>query len=265
MPRSPLMNVMVSAVLKAGRGLIRDFGELENLQVSQKGPANFVSAADRRSEEILHRELAKARPGFGFLMEEAGAIEGTDKSQTWIVDPLDGTTNFLHGLPLFAISLALQRNDMIVAGIVFNPVTNEMFTAERGGGAFLNDRRIRVAGRRSLGDSVVVCGIPHRGRGEHALFLNEMRLIAPRVAGVRRTGSAALDLAFVAAGRVDLYWERKLSPWDVAAGMLLVREAGGLVSTPDNDEDVLGTGDVLAANEDIHREILPLLREAAGR
>jgi myo-inositol-1(or 4)-monophosphatase len=257
------MNVMVAAVLKAGRALARDFGEVENLQVSMKGPADFVSVADRRSEEILHRELAKARPGFSFIMEESGTVEGTDTAHTWIVDPLDGTSNFLHGIPHFSISVALRRTETLVAGVIFNPVTNELYTAERGGGAYLNDRRIRVASRRRLSDSVVVCGIPHMGRGDQSLFLREMHLLLPRVAGVRRTGSAALDLAWVAAGRCDAFWERGLSPWDVAAGLVLVREAGGTISTADGRDNVMETGSVVVANEEIHRELLPLLKEAA--
>jgi len=260
------MNVMVGAAVKAGRALTRDFGEVEHLQVSMKGPANFVSAADRRSEEILHAELSKARPGWSFLMEESGAIAGSDPSHTWIVDPLDGTTNFLHSIPHFCISIGLKRGDTLLAGVILNPVTNELYTAERGAGAFLNDRRIRVATRRRLSDAVVICGVPHLGRGEIGLFFREAQRILPRVAGVRRTGSSALDLAWLAAGRCDALWDRGLSPWDIAAGLLLVREAGATLTTTSNGENPLEEGSVLAANEDLHRELLPLIREAeAGR
>ena len=218
MLRSALLNVMVAAARKAARGLKRDFGEVEKLQVSLKGPANFVTAADRRAEEILREELAKARPGYGFLGEEGGRTEGADKTHTWIVDPLDGTTNFLHGIPQFAISIGLEREGTIVAGVVYNPVTDELFLAERGKGAFLNDQRLRVAARQRLADAVVACGLPHTGRGDLDLFRNEFALIQDKVAGLRRFGAAALDLAWVAAGRLDAYWERGLSPWDMAAG-----------------------------------------------
>ncbi|MCC2111746.1 MAG: inositol monophosphatase, partial [Hyphomicrobiales bacterium] len=206
MPRTALMNVMVKAALKAGRSLTRDFGEVENLQVSLKGPANFVSAADKRSEEIIHGELSRARPGWGFLLEENGTIEG-DGVHRWIVDPLDGTTNFLHGNPLFSISIGLEQSGKLVAGLVYNPIMDELFTAERGTGAFLNDRRIRVAARNRLDDCIVTTGIPHLARGNHDLSAGELRRVMAEVAGIRRTGSAALDLAWVAAGRFDGYWE----------------------------------------------------------
>lgn len=262
MIRSPLITVMVQAARKAGRALVRDFGEVENLQVSLKGPANFVSAADRRAEEILHAELAKARPKFGFLLEERGRIEGADASHVWMIDPLDGTTNFLHGIPLFAISIGLVRDGTPIAGLVLNPVTDELFVAERGKGAFLNDRRLRVAARRELADSVVTCGIPHRGRGDLALFRRELTAVQQQVAGLRRTGAAALDMAWVAAGRFDAFWERGLSPWDLAAGLVLVREAGGFVTDLDGGDDVLTKGSVLAGNEHLHRALLPLLASA---
>src|SRR5437660_7329740 len=221
MLRSALLNVMVQAARKAARTLKRDFGEVEHLQVSLKGPANFVTAADRRAEAILREELERARPGYGFLGEEGGRREGTDKTRTWIVDPLDGTTNFLHGIPHFAIAIALEREGTIVAGLVYNPANDELFTAERGKGAFLNNRRLRVAGRRRLEDAVVACGLPHRGRGGLSEFRCEIASVQERVAGLRRFGAAALDLAWVAAGRLDVYWERNLSAWDMAAGMIL--------------------------------------------
>lgn len=260
MLHSALLNVMVKAARRAGRGLRRDFGEVENLQVSMKGPANFVSAADKRAEEVLYEDLNKARPGYGFIGEEGGTREGTDQSNVWIVDPLDGTTNFLHGLPQFAISVALQREGAIVAGLVYNPVTEDLFLAERGKGAFLNDQRLRVAGRRKLNEAVIACGLPHYGRGDLDLAQAELKAMMPEVAGLRRWGSAALDLAFVAAGRFDGYWERNLSPWDLAGGLLLVREAGGFATTVTGKEDVLSDGSVVAGNEYIQRELLKVLK-----
>ncbi|WP_205666196.1 inositol monophosphatase family protein [Aquabacter cavernae] len=262
MIRTPLMTVMVQAVRKAGRALVRDFGEVENLQVSAKGPANFVSAADRKAEEILFTELSKARPGFSFLMEERGRVEGTDVSNEWVIDPLDGTTNFLHGIPLFAISVGLVRNGLPYAGVIFNPVADELYIAEKGQGAYLNDRRLRVAARRKLADCVVSCGLPHLGRGNHARFNRELAAVQTQVAGLRRTGAAALDLAWVASGRFDAFWERDLQSWDMAAGLALVREAGGYVSDLDGGDKVLEKGDVIAGNEDMHRDLLALLKSA---
>src|SRR5256885_6716752 len=218
MLRSALLNVMIKAARKAGRTLKRDFGEVEHLQVSLKGPANFVTAADRRAEEIVHQELSQARPGYGFLGEEGGRREGPDRTHTFIVDPLDGTSNFLHGIPHFAVSIALEREGTIVAGIIYNPANDDLFTAERGKGAFLNDKRLRVAGRSRLLDAVITCGLPHHGRGDLALGLKEIAAVQDKVAGLRRFGAAALDLAWVAAGRVDGYLERNISPWDLSAG-----------------------------------------------
>jgi myo-inositol-1(or 4)-monophosphatase len=255
---------MIDAARKAGRGLSRDFGELGELQVSKKGVGDYVSAADLKAESVLIEELTKARPGYGFLAEESGVTEGTDKTHTWIIDPLDGTTNFLHAIPQFAVNIALKRADMIVAAVTYNPATNEIFWAERGKGAFLNDKRLRVAARTQLVDSVLATGIPFAGKPGHGAFLKELHQISQRVSGVRRFGSAALDLAWVAAGRFDGYWERSLRPWDVAAGILLVTEAGGRVSGIDGDEDVLETGNVLAANLELHPLILERLRAAAG-
>jgi len=250
---SPTLNVMISAARKAGRSLIRDFGEVEHLQVSIKGPANFVSAADHKAEEIIFKELSKARVGYGFLMEERGEIIGADKTHRWIVDPLDGTTNFLHSNPLFAVSIGLEREGQLVAGVIYNPASDELFTAEKGKGAYLNDRRLRVAARKTPADALVTTGIPHRGREGHPRFLKEMELLMGEVAGIRRTGSAALDLAFVAAGRFDAYWEHNLKAWDVAAGIVLVREAGGFVSDLKGGDKMLETGDVLAANLHLHK------------
>ncbi|WP_349362726.1 MAG: inositol monophosphatase family protein [Roseitalea porphyridii] len=260
MPRSALMNVMVQAAMKAGRGLARDFGEVQNLQVSVKGPGDFVSQADRRAEKTIFDELSRARPGYGFLMEEGGTVEGTDGQHRWIVDPLDGTTNFLHGIPHFAVSIALERQGQLVAGLVFNPATDELYTAERGGGAYLNDRRLRVANRGRLSDCVVACGVPHLGRGNHGQFLVELRHVMGEVVGVRREGSAALDLAYVAAGRLDGYWERHLSPWDMAAGIVLVREAGGFVTDLNDGDDMFGRGEVIAGNERMRQALAEAVR-----
>lgn len=259
------MNVMIAAARKAGRQLARDFGEVEQLQVSVKGPANFVSAADHKAEEIIFKELAKARPGYGFLMEERGAVEGADKTHRWIVDPLDGTTNFLHGIPLFSISIGLEREGQLVAGVVYNPVHDEMFTAEKGKGAYLNDkRRLRVAARKTIADAVVATGIPHRGRPGHPAFLKEMETVMREVTGIRRTGSAALDLCWTAAGRFDGYWERNLKPWDLAAGLVILREAGGIATDIDGSDRILDSGNVLAGNMAIVKGLAPLLADGAA-
>ncbi len=212
---------------------------------------------------MLVEELTKARPGYGFLAEERGVVEGTDKTHTWIIDPLDGTTNFLHGLPHFAITVALEREGAVVAGVTFNPASNELFWAEKGKGCFLNDKRLRVAGRRTLIESVLATGIPFAGRPGHAQFLKELHQMSQRVAGVRRFGSAALDMAYVAAGRFDGYWERNLKPWDIAAGSLMVLEAGGQVSNADGDPFILAEGSVCAGNLELAPLILERLKAAA--
>jgi myo-inositol-1(or 4)-monophosphatase len=264
------MSVMISAARKAGRSLTRDFGEVENLQVSVKGPANFVSAADHKAEEILFQELQKARPGYGFVMEERGEVAGADKTHRWIVDPLDGTTNFLHGVPMFAISIGLEREDQIVAGLIYNPVMDEMFMAEKGKGAFLadrsgRDRRLRVAARKSLEDCLVTVGIPHRGKTNHPRFLKEAGDLMGNVAGLRRTGSAALDLAWVAAGRFDAYYEYGLGAWDVAAGSVLVREAGGIVSDMAGGQGFMSSGDIVAGNQQVQKALLQRLADVNQR
>jgi myo-inositol-1(or 4)-monophosphatase len=261
--RSPLINVMAGAALKAARGLIRDFGEVEQLQVSVKGPGQFVTAADLKAERILRAELGKARPGYGFLMEESGETQGGDVHHRWIVDPLDGTTNFLHGIPQFAISIALERDGEIVAGVVYEPLRDEMFWSEKGAGAFVNDRRLRVSGRRHLAEAVIGTGFPFIGRGDRRAYLETLDAVMGATAGVRRLGAAALDLAFVAAGRLDGFWEFGLSPWDIAAGILLVREAGGYVTDLAGGHNMLATGDVLAANDHLHLPLARLLKQAA--
>ncbi len=263
MIRSALMTVMTAAALKAGRALKRDFGEVENLQVSVKGPGDFVTAADRKSEKILFEELSKARPGYGFIMEESGVHEGTDASHTWHVDPLDGTTNFLHGLPEFAISIGLEREGAIVAGVIYNPATDDMFFAERGQGAYHNNRRLRVAARRTLAECLIACGIPPLANAAaHPRFKAELAAALAKTGNLRRLGAAALDMAYVAAGRFDAYWERGIKSWDVAAGIVLVREAGGFVSDADGSDRMLTGRSVLAGNETIHKLLLGTLREA---
>jgi len=257
---SPALNVMVAAARKAGRPLIRDFNELENLQISMKGPADFVTSADKRTEQILIDELSRARPGYGFLGEEGGAIEGADRTHRFIIDPIDGTTNFMHGIPHFAISIGLEREGQLVAGVVFNPVTDDLFIAEKGHGAYLNNKRLRVAARKELAPSVIATGLPFMGKEGHARASAEMAEVMNVTAGIRRFGSAALDLAYVAAGRFDGFWEHKLQAWDVAAGIVLVREAGGMVSDLTGGADMLTKGSVLAANEYLHPQLLKLLK-----
>ena len=261
---SALLKVMIDAARKAGRGLARDFGEVGELQVSKKGAADFVSAADLKAEQTVFELLNKARPGYSFLGEERGLIEGTDKTHKWIVDPLDGTTNFLHAIPHFAINIALERDGQIVAGVTYNPANADMFWTERGRGAFVNDKRLRVAARNRLDESVIGTGIPFLGHGQHARFLKELHQISQRVAGVRRFGAAALDLAWVAAGRLDGFWERDLKPWDVAAGVLMVTEAGGRVTDADGGDTALTGESILATNTDLHAVLLERLK-AAGR
>ena len=261
MPRSAILNVMVQAAMKAGRSLARDFGEVQNLQVSLKGPGDFVSQADHRAEAIVHAELSKARPDYAFLMEERGEIAGADGQHRFLVDPLDGTTNFLHGIPIFAVSIGLERQGQLIAGVIYNPAMDELYTAERGGGAFLNDRRMRVAARRKLSDCVIGTGIPHLGRGEHGRSLIELRHVMAEAAGIRRLGAASLDLAYVAAGRLDGFWERSLSPWDMAAGILMIREAGGFVTDADGGQAMFDTGTIVGGNETIQGLLVKMLKK----
>jgi myo-inositol-1(or 4)-monophosphatase len=263
MINSALMNVMSAAAIKAGRGLKRDFGEVENLQVSVKGPGDFVTIADKKSEKILFDELSRARPGYSFILEEGGVVEGTDKSHVWHIDPLDGTTNFLHGLPIFAISIGLERDGQIVAGLVYNPATDDFFVAEKGQGAYYNNHRIRVAARRDMAEGLIATGIPPLANAAiHPKFKAELGSVMTRAGGVRRLGAAALDLAFLAAGRFDGFWERGLKSWDMAAGLILIREAGGYVSDADGGTEMLAKGSVCAGNEFIHRQLLDLLKKA---
>ncbi len=260
--RSALINVMIAAAQKASRKLLRDFGEVENLQVSRKGPADFVSSADKTAEDTLHYALKKARPNYSFLMEESGEIAGSDSSNCWIIDPLDGTTNFLHGLPHFAISIGLQRDNEPYAGVVYAPVHDEMFWAEKGQGAHLNDRRIRVSARNNLDESLLATGIPFKGARDNPQFLKQLESVMAVTSGVRRIGSAALDLAYVAAGRYEGFWETGLSPWDMAAGIVLVREAGGYVTEINGKGKMQESGSILAANDQLHNTLGKLVRNA---
>jgi myo-inositol-1(or 4)-monophosphatase len=265
------MTVMQNAAQKASKRMLRDFNEVEQLQVSVKGPSDFVSQADLRAEATLREELAKARPGYAFLMEESGASGGDNWTWRWVVDPLDGTTNFLHGIPHWAISIALQRRlpdgaIELAAGLVYSPAADEMFWAERGGGAFLNERRLRVSARRELKDALFATGIPFAAVSprNRLAFARTLGALMPATAGVRRFGSAALDLAWVAAGRYDGYWELGLKPWDVAAGALIVREAGGTVTNPDGSEFQVtddAANDLVSGNAHLHPKLRELVQE----
>ena len=262
--RSALINVMIKAAEKAAKSLKKDFGEVEHLQVSRKGPADFVSTADLQSQKILREELSKARPNFGFVVEEAdNAADSSDKPERWIIDPLDGTSNFLHGLPHWAISIAAEREGEIIAGVICDPIKDEIFWAEKGIGAYCNSKRMRVSARRDLIDCLIGMGAPFAGvmaRQPH--FVAQLNAVMPKVAGVRRWGAATLDLAYVAAGRLDGYWESGLSYYDVAAGGILVKEAGGFVVPIDTAKHPLKDGDLIASNSAIHEALVKLIREA---
>ena len=260
---SGLVTVMDRAARKAAPRLRRDFNEVQQLQVSRKGPADFVSMADKRAEQTLFEELRKARPDWGFVMEEGGEIEGDPDKPRWIIDPLDGTSNFLHGIPHFAISIAVQDpKGEITHGLIYQPLTDESFWAEKGRGAWLHDRRLRVSSRRDLADSLVATGIPFLGHGDFAQWTAIFGAVAPQVAGIRRFGSAALDLAWVAAGRYDAFWESGLKSWDVAAGILLVREAGGFVTDFRGGDRPIERSELLGANDVLHSKLHKLLAGA---
>lgn len=264
MLHSALLNVMIQAAQKAARSLKRDFGEIEKLQVSLKGPGNYATAADRRAEETLYKELSKARPGYSFIGEEEGTREGADRTHTWIVDPLDGTTNFLHGIPHFCTSIGLEREGTLIAGVIYNPISDDMFVAERGKGAFLNEKRIRVAARTRLADAMIACPLPNIGRESTPAGTREFAAMQNRAAGMRRYGAAALDLAWVAAGRIDVSWERAIKPWDMAAGIVIVREAGGFVTDLDGGDDMFAKGHIIAGNDGLVRETRQILSQAAN-
>ncbi len=254
---------MANAAYKAARGLLRDFGEVEQLQVSRKGPADFVSSSDHKAEEVLVEELNRARPNFGFLLEEGGIVKGSDNSNRWIIDPLDGTTNILHGVPHFAISIGLERDSKMFAGVVYDPLRDEIFTAETGNGAYLNSKRLRVSSRNQMNNALIATGMPFKGRASHPEYPAMLEAVTGSAAGVRRFGSAALDLCYVAAGRYDGFWEFALSPWDIAAGLVILREAGAMVSDIEGYDSMMETGDILATNGRLHEELRRLLAEGA--
>jgi len=259
--QSPIMTIMHRAAEKAARSLIRDFNEVENLQVSSKGPGDFVSAADKRAEEIIYEELKKARPDYSFLMEESGTVKGKNEDYRWIIDPLDGTTNFLHGLPHWAISIGLEHKGEIVAGLIHDPIKDEMFHAEKGKGAFMKRKRLRVSGRSDLILSTIATGAPRRSKEQHNKFIAEYSAIQSVAPGLRRFGAAALDLAYVAAGRYEGFWERDLKAWDVAAGIIIVKEAGGFISDVDDiRKNPVDTGNIIAANGQLFDPITKILR-----
>jgi myo-inositol-1(or 4)-monophosphatase len=263
MQGSANLNLMIKAARKAGKSLVKDFREVENLQVSSKGPGDFVSKADIEAERLIKEELLGGRPTYGWLGEETGAIAGADPTRRWIVDPLDGTTNFLHGLPHWAVSIALEHKDEIVAAVVYDPAKDEMFFAEKGAGAWLNDsRRLRVSGRRSMNEGLFATGIPFGAKKTLPATIQDLARLMPSTSGLRRWGAAALDLAYVAAGRFDGFWERELSPWDIAAGVLLVKEAGGFVQPIREGDDILGKGALLAGNEGLFDQFSKAIRGA---
>ena len=260
MQGSANLNLMIKAARKAGRSLVKDFREVENLQVSSKGPGDFVSKADREAERIIKQELMGARPTYGWLGEETGEEPGADPTRRWLVDPLDGTTNFLHGLPHWSVSIALEHKGEVVAGVVFDAAKDEMFWAEKGAGAWMNERRLRVSGRRVMLESIFGTGVPFGGRGTLPATLQDLARLMPQCAGVRRWGSAALDLAYVAGGRFDGFWERGLNAWDIAAGMILVREAGGLVGPVREGDNPLEKGAIIAANQNLFEPFAAVIR-----
>ena len=260
MQGSANLNLMIKAARKAGRSLVKDFREVENLQVSAKGPGDFVSKADREAERIIKEELLGGRPTYGWLGEETGVTEGQDPTRRWVVDPLDGTTNFLHGLPHWAVSIALEHKGEIVSAVVYDAAKDEMFWAEKGAGAWMNDQRIRVSGRRHMTEAIFATGIPFGAKTTLPATMQDLARLMPACAGVRRWGAASLDLAYVAAGRYDGYWERELNLWDMAAGYLLVKEAGGFVSGVRADQEAMVSGSILCANEPLFEPLKKILR-----
>jgi myo-inositol-1(or 4)-monophosphatase len=262
MAGSANLNVMMKTARKAGRALVKDFMEVEQLQVSTKGPGDFVSRADKQAEQTIREDLLLARPTYGFLGEEGAEIEGEDPTRRWIVDPLDGTTNFLHGLPHWAVSIALEHKGQIVAGVIYDPVKDEMFYAEKGQGAWLNESRLRVSGRNRMIESIFATGLPFAGRGDLPDTLQDLARILPTCAGVRRFGAASLDLAYVAAGRYDGFWERRLHAWDIAAGIVIVREAGGMLEPLNPAGDVIADGALICGNEAIFSAFTKVVRNA---
>jgi myo-inositol-1(or 4)-monophosphatase len=260
MQGSANLNLMIKAARRAGKSLVKDFREVENLQVSTKGPGDFVTKADREAERMIKEDLMGARPTYGWLGEETGASDGADPTRRWIVDPLDGTTNFLHGMPHWAISIALEHKGEIVSAVVFDAAKDEMFWAEKGSGAWMNDRRLRVSGRRSLHEAVFATGVPFGIKKTLPATLTDLARLMPACAGVRRWGAASLDLAYVAAGRFDGYWERELKQWDIAAGILLVKEAGGMISAIRDGDDILEKGALICSNDPLFEGFRRIIR-----
>jgi|SRR5690606_4293016 myo-inositol-1(or 4)-monophosphatase len=260
MQGSANLNLMIKAARKAGRSLVKDFREVENLQVSVKGAGDFVSRADIAAEKIIRDELVGARPTYGWVGEESGETAGADPTRRWIVDPLDGTTNFLHGLPHWSVSIALEHKGEVVAGVIFDPAKDEMFAAEKGAGAWMNESRIRVSGRKAMSEAVFATGVPFGAKKTLPATLRDLARLMPASAGVRRWGSAALDLAYVAAGRFDGYWERELNAWDMAAGLVIVREAGGFCEAVREGREIFESGSVIAANAEIFGAFAGVLR-----
>ena len=258
---SPQINLITKACMKASRSLIRDFGEIENLQVSTKGPGDFVTSADKRTEKILIDELQKAHPDYGIVTEESGIINKSNNKNRWIIDPIDGTMNFLNGVPQFAISIGYEEENEIICGVIFNPITNEMFCAEKGNGAYLNNTRIRVSNKKKIKDALLVTGGP---KGESKIkdkIFSEYINVSKNVSNVRKFGSAALDIAYVACGRFDGYWQRELNYWDIAAGIVILREAGGFVDFFEDDVNSPLKKNILATNSNIHEELRELLKK----
>lgn len=260
---SPLMSMMIKAAEKAARALVRDFGEVEQLQISRKGPRDFVTAADKRSEKIIFEELQQARPDFSFLMEESGEVKGKDSENIWIIDPLDGTHNFMHGVPHWCISIALESKGKVIMGIVYDPIKDELFRAEKGLGAFVNNKRIRASGRNSFESAMIVTGNIKHSQEDESLFMKELDAVSEHAPFVRRFGAAALDLTYVAAGRFDGFWERHLKPWDVAAGQLIAKEAGAIVSSIDSEKNAIYSGNLVSGNQNLYPDLRKILKAAA--
>ncbi|MCL1629304.1 MULTISPECIES: inositol monophosphatase family protein [Roseinatronobacter] len=260
MQGSANLNVMIQAARKAGRMLVKDFREVENLQVSSKSAGDFVSRADIAAEAAIRETLTEARPNYGWLGEESDPVEGKDPTRRWIVDPLDGTTNFLHGMPHWAVSIALEFKGEIVSAVVFDPAKDELYIAEKGMGTFMNGTRLRVSNRNTMSECVFATGVPFGAKRTLPAMLHDLAQLMPACAGVRRWGAASLDLAYVAAGRYDGFWERELQPWDIAAGLLLVREAGGFTGPIREGEKIFDRGEVIAANSDIFDRFAKIIR-----
>ncbi len=258
---SPQINLITKACMKASRSLIRDFGELENLQVSSKGPGDFVSSADKRTERILIEELQKAHPDYGIITEETGIINKSNLNNKWIIDPIDGTMNFLNGIPQFAISIGYEEDGEIKCGVIFNPILNEMFCAEKGNGAYLNNSRIRASNKKKLKDSIIVTGGPKGDSKIREKIFSEYIKVSNNVSNVRKFGSAALDIAYVACGRFDGYWQREINYWDIAAGIIILKEAGGFVNFFDENENLPLKKNILATNSNIHEELMSLINK----